>query len=76
MIASLSTGPIESVLALNVIAHSNDFIRGILEIKCVATLSLWYKYDTTERLVTGSFKNKSIGQVNWRKGLYFVINKI
>ena len=51
-------------LALNMYAKGADFQRGVLEIRCTATLTIVYEYESTEHLVTGSFKNRSLNNHN------------
>lgn len=66
------SGLVSSHIALNIHAKPHLFKKGIIEIKCVASLSVVLKYQTVERLVTGSFKNKSNNRVpSWRKGKKF-----
>lgn len=67
--------PQTSSLALNMVAKAADFERGgVLEIRCTATLYVLYEYESTEHLVTGSFKNKSVSaaqsRANWKRGKY------
>ena len=45
-------------------AKGADFQRGVLEIRCTATLTIVYEYESTEHLVTGSFKNRSLNNHN------------
>lgn len=64
-----SNGLLATQSMLNILARPNYFRHGILEIKCVATMTIVYEYDTTEHLITGSFKNKSVNRIPiWRKG--------
>lgn len=64
-----SNGLVATQSMLNIQARPNYFRNGVLEIKCAATMTIVYEYDTTEHLVTGSFKNKSVNRIPvWRKG--------
>lgn len=65
----LSSGLVTSESSLDLQARPTYFRHGILEIKCVAMMTILYEYETTEHLVTGSFKNKSVNRIPiWRKG--------
>lgn len=64
------SGLLTTKIGLNIYANPQYFTKGVLEIKCLATLTIVYVYETSERLVTGSFKNKSIDRFSSeRKGL-------
>ncbi|OTF77806.1 chromatin assembly factor I P60 subunit-like protein [Euroglyphus maynei] len=49
---------VTSRIGLNIVAKPKYFHNGILVIKCMATLTLVYEYETIEHIVTGSSKNK------------------
>lgn len=48
-----------SQIGINIIANPKHFQNGVLQIKCIAKLIIIFEYDTTEYLITGSFKNKT-----------------
>ena len=54
-----------SQLGLLLLATPNLFNRGLLSLKCTATMTLVYEFEAVEYVIAGSARNKSH---SWRKG--------